>query len=122
MSYTAATPANLKAKFTVFSAVADADLQSALDDAALMVDDTWASEDDFQLGQMLLAAHYLTLNGLGTSNESQFAGFKRLKIGSLELERATTSDQEAAGNLGSTMFGQRFKALLRQNRPGPLVV
>ena len=122
MSYTEPTTADLKAKFTVFSAVSDDDLQAALDDAALMVDDTWASQADFTTGRLLLAAHYLTLAGLGTSNEAQFGGFKRLKIGSLELERAATSDQEAAGKLGSTMYGQRFVGLLERNRPGPLVV
>jgi hypothetical protein len=130
MAWTAPTPADVKARFPAFAAVPDAAIQGALDEAALQVDETWVSEADFRLGRMLLAAHILTLDGLGTGAEAEAAGagasgFKRMKSGQLELERFTAADSGAGsgdGLLGTTSYGRRFLDLLKRNFPAVLVV
>lgn len=79
--------------------------------------------DGFDLATMLLTAHYLTLAGLGTGTEAQAAahaaGFKRLKSGTLELERAETKSD--GGSLASTSYGTRAWAMIRPCVAGPRV-
>lgn len=130
MAWTAPTPADVKARFPAFAAVPDAAIQGALDEAALQVDETWVSEADFRLGRMLLAAHILTLDGLGTGAESEAAangasGFKRMKSGQFEVERFDTAGTVPGGSdgvLGTTSYGRRFLELQRRNFPAVLVV
>lgn len=116
MAYTAPTAAQFKASFPAFAGLDDAVVQSALDEAADMVDDTWVSQAAFTSGRMLYTAHVLTLNGLGTSTESQLLGFSSIKMGPLELSRERGS-QSDAGSLSSTSYGTRFLALMRRNIP-----
>lgn len=120
MAYTAPTAASFKVRFPAFAAVADAAVTAALAEAARQVDNTWL-EGDRANAEMFYAAHILTLDGLGTSSEAQLAGFKRLKVGPLELERAEVKGQ-TFGALGSTSYGQRFMLLRKQNHPAVLVV
>lgn len=130
MAWTAPTPGDLKARFPAFAAVADPAIQGALDEAALQVDETWVSEADFRLGRMLLAAHILTLDGLGTGAEAAAAaggaaGFKRMKSGNLELEQFDTHGTVPGagdGVLGTTSYGRRFLDLLRRNIPAVAIV
>ncbi|WP_343711904.1 DUF4054 domain-containing protein [Inquilinus sp.] len=128
MAWNPPTPADLKARFPAFAAVSDSVVQGALDEAALQVDETWVSEADFRLGRLLLAAHILTLDGLGTGAEAEAAaagamGFKRMKSGRLELERFSAADAGGDGSvLGSTSYGRRFLELLRRNFPAVAVV
>jgi len=116
------TPADLKARFPGFAAVVDAVVQTALDEAALLVGDDWTSAPDARLGRLLLAAHILTLDGQGGGAEAAMAasgGFRRMRSGALELERP---DAEAEpGTLGSTGYGRRFLELLRRNVPAVTV-
>jgi hypothetical protein len=44
------TPADLKSRFPDFAAVADPVVQTALDEAALLVDADWTSAPDARLG------------------------------------------------------------------------
>lgn len=118
MSYTAPTAADLKARFPAFAAVDDAIITSALTDAARRVDETW-TEGDFAMARMLLACHSLAIDGFGASREIQTMGFRRIKVGPLDLERFG-SDQQA-GAIGSTSYGQRFQDLARLNFPGGTV-
>lgn len=115
MAYVPATATLVKARFPAFAAVDDAVIEAALTEARRMVDATWL-EDDRQTAEMLHAAHGLTLDGQGATREAQLQGFKRLKLGSLELER-----EAGAGASGSTFaltsFGQRFLDLLKRNHP-----
>jgi hypothetical protein len=116
------TPAELKARFPDFSAVADAVVQTALDEAALQVGSDWASEADVRLGRQLLAVHVLTLDGQGSGAEAAAAaagGFRRMRSGALELERAAES---GPGALDSTGYGRRFLELMRRNVPAVTVV
>jgi hypothetical protein len=115
MSYTAPTAADLKARFPAFSTVDDGVVTSALADAARKVDETWA-EGDFAMARMLYAAHVMTLDGLGTSREAKLLGFKRIKVGTLELERG--ADGSVGGGLSSTTYGMRFAELARLNFGG----
>lgn len=128
MAWTAPTPAELKARFPAFASVDDAVVQSALNEAGMQVDDSWVSEADFRLGINLMAAHILTLDGLGTGAEAESAaagalGFKTMKSGGLTLERFSAADNGAGGDvLSLTTYGRRFLDLLKRNIPAVMVV
>lgn len=116
------TPADLKARFPGFATVADAIVQAALDEAALQVGAGWASAADIRLGRLLLAAHVLTLDGQGSGAEAAAAasgGFRRMRSGALELERAADA---GPGAPDSTGYGRRFLDLMRRNVPAVTVV
>jgi hypothetical protein len=122
----APTPVDLKARFPVFATVADAVLQTALDEAALQVGDNWITEADIHLGRLLLAAHILTLDGQGSGPEAAAiaaGGFKRVRSGALELERFDPMGAGVElGTLGSTGYGRRFVELMHRNIPAVAVV
>lgn len=119
MAYSTPTAADLKERFPAFSAVADAAITGAIGEAERLTDASWP-DDDRTLAVLLYAAHVLTLDGLGTGTEAQLAGFKRLKIGSLELE-ASAPASAVAGSLGQTGYGRRFAELARRLR-GPAIL
>lgn len=121
MAYTVPTAEDLQDRFPAFAAVSDEAIEAALAEAARMVDDSWLSQADFTLGRLLYAAHSLTLQGLGSSSEAQFAGFSSLTIGSLSLTRASYAGELPTGTLMTTSFGRQFSELVRQNKPGPIV-
>ncbi len=116
MSYIDPTPADLKARFAIFSSVDDAVVQTAIDEAGRRVDQTWP-EEDFTLAKMLYAAHTLTLDGLGSGREAKMAGMKSVQIGQLQFQRALP-DNATLGGLESTSFGLRFLELARLNFSG----
>lgn len=120
MPYTAATPETFRSRFPAFAQLSDALVTGALTRARRIVDETWC-EDDRQEAEHLLAAHELTLDGHGATREAQLQGFKRLKLGSLELEREAGA-ASVSGTYGLTSFGQRFLDLLRVNKPAILVI
>lgn len=120
MAYTAPTAAEMKARFTTFAAVDDAVVGEALTEAASRVGTDWP-EPDWRLGQMLYAGHVLTLDGNGASTEVQLAGFKRIKVGSLELERAASS-AASTSIISTTSFGQRYLELAARYNAGPVLV
>lgn len=119
MAYSTPTAAELKARFPAFNAVGEPAITSAIGEAERITDAGWPDADR-TLGVMLYAAHVLTLDGLGTGTEAQLAGFKRLKIGSLELE-ASASIAAGSGPLYQTGYGRRFAELLRRVR-GPAIL
>ena len=114
MAYTPATAATFKARFPAFAAVADATIESALTRSRRRVDHTWM-EDDRAEAEMLWAAHDMTVDGLGDTRDAQLAGFERLKLGSLELERDGSG---ASTGFESTSYGRRFMELMRMNHVG----
>lgn len=122
MAFTDATADDLKTAFPRFAAVADETVEYWLTRARRSVDETW-TEDDYAMGQMLLAAHLMTLNGLGTGVEATVAAqgmgdFKSVKSGSFSLDRGETGGGAAAGTLASTSYGRQFAALARVNVGG----
>jgi hypothetical protein len=126
MAYTDATADDLKAAFPRFAAVADETLEFWLERARRMVDQSW-TEGDYTYAQSLLAAHYLTIEGLGTGTEAELnaqgmGDFESVRSGSFSFTRGkAASDATASGTLGSTSYGRQFAALARANVGGPRV-
>lgn len=125
MAYTQPDAAALKARFPRFDQVADATIEIYLTDARRNVDASWC-EDDRALSEMLLAAHNLTLEGLGSGTESELAAeglgdLKSLRSGSLQFTKSDASMDAAAGTYGSTTYGRRYLQLLKSNRGGARV-
>lgn len=125
MAYVDPTADDLKAAFPRFAAVADETVEFWLERARRSVDESW-TEGDYAMGQMLLAAHHMTLNGLGTGVEATVAAqgmgdFKSVRSGSFSLDRGDNSSGAAAGTIGSTSYGQQFAALQKLNVGGARV-
>lgn len=127
MAYTAPDRDDLKARFPKFAAVADDPIDAALADAALVVDDTWLSQEDFTSGRLLYAAHILTLDGFGTGTSAAIASagleeFKTIKSGDLTLTRSDESGAAAVSGdiLDKTTYGKRFKEVRDRNVGGPI--
>lgn len=126
MAYVAPTPATFKARYPEFASVSDALVQLVLNDAIDQVGDTWFERDRAR-GQMLLAAHMLSMEGEpGRSRTGNGVGItgpvKRRKVGDVETEFAGAGSS-AGGGSGSTSwyamsgYGQQYLLLLRQNFP-----
>jgi hypothetical protein len=125
MAYTDATADDLQSAFPRFADVADVTVEYWLTRARRSVDETW-TEDDYAMGQMLLAAHHMTLEGLGTGTEAMIASkglgdFKSVRSGSFSLDRGE-GGQVSAGTYGSTSYGRRFLELAKVNTGGPRVM
>lgn len=120
MPYETPTATDMKERFPAFAAVGEKPVEAALREGERQVDESWPA-DDRVTAVLLYAAHVLTLDGLGTSTEAQLAGFRRLKIGSLELESATAASAASASSLLATSYGRRFVDLIRRVR-GPAIL
>lgn len=122
MAYTPATPADLKARYAAFADTPDATLQYWLDDTEtrIVLQADW-TDPDGPVAQMLVAAHELTLQGVGTSAETANmpAGVTQMRSGSLSLsfdnEQARTMAQ---GGWMATKYGAQFLDLLKRARGG----
>lgn len=121
MAYVVPTAANVKARFPAFSSVDDAAITTAIDEAKQYVDESW-SEEAYTLALMLYAAHVLTGDNLGSGTEAQLAGFRRLRIGSLELESSAPAASELRQWMRTTSYGRRWLSLLKKEHPGVLTV
>lgn len=126
MAYTAPDKAAFIAAFPAFAAIDDAPYALWSARAGRIVDQIATDlGDDADLAAMLLTAHYLTLQGLGTGTEAQLAaqgasGFIRFKSGSLELERSPQA-AAGAGDMASTSYGAQVWAMLRPFFAGPRI-
>ncbi len=126
MPYTVPSPADLAARFPAFAAVPPAALAGAIAEAQMRVDASWLP-GDYPIAIMLLAAHTLTLDGLGTGAEAAAAaagtlGYSSLRSGGLSLDRARPAGGGAEPSmLAETTYGRRFLALLKVNQPAILV-
>ena len=115
MAYTAPTPADLKARYPAFAAVADATVRVWLDDAA--TDCALFPEDVRARAEMAYAAHKLAAQGLGTGAIP--AGVTSFKSGTFS---ATVSDGIASlTGFNSTTYGREFTALRRAYFSGPIM-
>lgn len=130
MAYTAPTPTTFKARYAEFAPVSDDLVQLMIDDSIGEVGDTWI-EKDRSRAQMLLVAHWLTVEGEpGRSTTGQGSAgtglVKRRKVGDVEVEFATAGGSSggsiASGGYGQTSYGQEFMALMRRNFPAVAVV
>ena len=123
MAYVVPAPADLVARFPGFGGVDPARLAVAIAEAQTRVDQTWLP-GDYPIAIMLLAAHNLTLDGLGTGAEAASAaagtlGFQALRSGPLELQRGS---RDGSSGLAETTYGRRFLALLKVNQPAVAAV
>ncbi|EYR81391.1 DUF4054 domain-containing protein [Shinella sp. DD12] len=130
MAYTAPTPTTFKARCPEFAPVSDDLVQLMIDDAIGDVGDTWI-EKDRSRAQMLLIAHWLTIEGEpGRSTTGQGSAgtglVKRRKVGDVEVEFATAGGSSSGGGSASgyalTSYGQEYMALMRRNFPAIAVV
>lgn len=118
MVWTAPAPLDLQRRFPRFSSVDAGVVQTALDEAARMVDDSWL-EGDRTLGLFLYACHTMTLDGFGEGVAVE--EFQSVTSGSLTLSRFPREATAAGDTLLTTMYGKRFLELLKRNKPGVLV-
>lgn len=122
--YAKPAAAHLVMRYPAFAAVPASTIQYWLTDAERAVDQSW-TEGDYAAALMALAAHNMTLAGLGADAAALAnipAGLNRMKSGSLELGFTdAAANARAGGELTSTRYGQEYRALLLRNRGGPRV-
>lgn len=122
--YAKPLPPHLKARYPAFAAVDAGTIQYWLTDAERPVTEDW-TETDYATALMALAAHNMTLAGIGTDGAAVSGvpgGLTRMKSGSLDLGFSEdAANARATGSLQSTRYGQEYKALLDRNRSGPRV-
>lgn len=98
--------------FPAFANVAPEALNYWLDEAGIVAN--WGSDH----AQMLLAAHYMAINGLGTNAVS--GGLTKFKSGTVDM---TFSETKAnAVGFAQTPYGEQFSILLRRRHAGPRVI
>lgn len=124
MAYTLPTPAELIIRYPSFVDVTTGTIQYWLTDAERFVDESW-TEGDYAPALMAMAAHNMTLAGLGTEAAAVAgipAGVSKFKSGSLDVSFAegATADR-VTGALSSTRYGSEFAMLRRRNKGGPRV-
>lgn len=127
MTYTPPSKADFIAIFPSFAAVTDDAYAFWSAQAALVtgpMEGCLGAQMD--LATMLATAHYLTLAGIGTGAESEMAaqgasGFRRIKSGTIELERADDASSSDGGEWAATSYGQRVWPMLKVCVAGPRV-
>lgn len=118
MPYIAPAPADLKGMLPDFAAVPDATVQSWLTRAGRDVDQSW-TEGDYAYAIVLLAAHFMTQNGIGAGASGLPDGVTDFRSGSFSvaIDREVVK-VSAAGGYGATRYGRQFAQLLAKNRGG----
>jgi hypothetical protein len=110
---------SIKVRFPEFALVTDAAVEFAIEEAGLLIDDTWI-EGDGALAWSLLTAHLLAaaqatsdVGGRIITSES---------IGRISVSYAAGSVTEISSTIRSTIYGDRFLSLARRNHPPILSV
>lgn len=120
------TPADLKAKFPgAFDSLSDPDIQGAIDEAALMINESkWGTWYD--LGLLYLSAHLLaTFHPDASSGDAGAGGpvtSKRIGDVAVAYGSKASASPLFSSDLGSTAYGRRFLSLRLRVQGGPLVV
>jgi len=110
---------SLKVRFPELAIYDDTSLQFAIDNAIIMVDDSWI-EEDITIARMLLAAHLVTM--AAASADTEGGTILSESIGRLSTTYATKTSVERTAELGGTSYGQAFLRLLRASHGGPIIV
>lgn len=122
--YAAPTASNLVALYPAFAGVPAATVSAWLTRALAEIDTSWI-EADYPFAVMLLACHFMAMQGLGTSSDTAGllqSGVSEMKSGALSLKFSEGAASEASrGGYGSTQWGREFTALLRRSKGGPRV-
>lgn len=126
MTYSFPTSADLKARFTDFSAVADNVIERALEDAQSAVSQAWNTQQDYTLGALYYAAHILTRSGHGSSKEAQIyasglGNVTNIVDGGVSITRSAAATS-GSDTLESTTFGQDYVTIRRRNVIGIAVM
>lgn len=127
MTYAPPDKATFLALFPSFAAVEAAAYAFWSDRAGRIIDpmqDCLGADTD--LAAMLVTAHLLTLQGIGTGAEAEMAaqgasGFKSIKSGTITLERSDSTSATAMGEYGATSYGVQVWPMLRACVSGPRV-
>lgn len=125
MAYTAPTVANLVTRYPAFASVPISTVGAALADAAGGADESWL-EADYIPALVALAAHNMALVGLGVQTEAEryaAQGVRAVRSGGFSVDFSEAAANRASkGGLDATPYGRAYKALLKRNRGGPLLV
>jgi hypothetical protein len=134
MAWTEPTVADFKARYSVFSATPDEQIQPVLNEAIPQVGPSWL-ERDRSPGVLALTAHLLVTSGVtgvsgasGSGVSSATGALKRVKVGDEEHEYATPTTGVAQGKTDrlamyrTTLYGQYYLSLMSRNFPGVAVV
>jgi len=127
MAYTPPTKATFIAIFPAFAAVTDEAYAFWSAQAVLITEPLEACLGArMDLATMRATAWYLTDAGIGTSTEAEMAaqgasGFKRIKSGTIDLEKADATAAEAAGIYGSNSYGLQFFGMIKPCLAGPRI-
>lgn len=129
MAYEVLTPTMFKAAKPQFANVADETVQSYIDMASRMVDQSWPAAD-YTNGWIAFTCHLMTLDGLGTdANSKSFASgaaqYSSIRSGQLTLTRYRA--QAGASTpfsdwLRTTPCGAYYTMLLRLVKGGPRLI
>lgn len=130
MAYVRPTAAEIKARYPEFEPVSDVLIDLMIDDAVVIVGESWL-ERDRKRAQMLWVAHTLTTEGepqrsaSGKSTAGRGAMTSR-SVGDVSVSYADPSAKASGGDLSaqysSTSYGREFLILMRQNFPAILAV
>lgn len=131
MAYAPPTPHDFKARFPEFSDTPDAQIQALLDEAGLMVDESWLSQANYTAGMLYLTAHLLTEQqdagageeggGGGVVGDVASESFGPLSV-SYNRGGSSTATSDFASTYNTTFYGRRFLALLRVNKPAIVAI
>lgn len=124
MAYDAPTPANLKARYPAFAAVADDTIQYWLTDAERFVDTSWI-ESDYAPALMAMAAHNMTeqaVAGIASTGSTIPAGVTSFKSASVSINFAESAvNKQVDGGLEADRYGREYAALLARSKGGPRI-
>lgn len=108
------TPATIKARFPEFATVDDSKIQIFIDDAILILNETfWGTKYD--LGVSYLAAHFLSLALSSEAGAASAIGAVSSRaVDGVSISYSTmTPENHGDAYYSSTMYGQRYLALRR---------
>lgn len=126
MSYTPPNKTTFVGLFSSFAAVTDEAYTFWSARAGRIIDPMQdCLADDADLAAMLITAHLLTLQGIGSGTEAEIAaqgasGFKSIKSGTITLERGDIASM-AMGEYSATSFGHQVWPMLKACVVGPRV-
>lgn len=133
MAYVVPTPDDFFNRFPVFGEKDPVQVQALITEASGKVDNSWL-EADYAPAILYLTAHLLVLDAsqededpaIGPAGSGQVISSESISGMSVSYFNPSSSPTNRGGMVASelemTEYGRRFRALLINNRGGPLVV
>lgn len=127
MAYTAPTAAEIKTRFPAFASVADATIETLIEEAVSYVSEDWL-ERDYAVAYKYIVAHLLVREGVldaaGALPTAHAPGAVQSEsIGDSSVSYASQQGMSASDtDLASTEYGRRYLALRNKNFGSPVVV